>query len=219
MSASTKRKSPLKTIPLRQAGDSVSERLLDTSFDQGVRWLCVFIAGLFTTMTVVALWIDNSLPSHIFMLVIGIGAMSIGTWKLSRLPHAIHPFRLGAKGERAVADVLQDLATTGHRAIHDLQFDNFNVDHVLVGPSGILLLKPRRVARPMFAETPSGSMAPAFSSTMGRGRMTTYNKPSVRRERSKTCFADTWRSHSACAPSCSTRDGGLRGRIETPPSG
>lgn len=143
MSASTKRKSPLKTKPLRQAGESVSEQQRETVLDTGLIWLLVAIAGA-TSLSwwALQLLIEPAL-AQTSMLVLGFGAVGLGLWKVHSIKDTVERFRLGAQGERAVADVLNDLAGSGYRAVHDLQFDNFNVDHVLVGPSGIYVIETK----------------------------------------------------------------------------
>lgn len=143
MSASTKRKSPLKTKPLRQAGESVSDRFFDVFFDYGAPWISVGSSGiLLITFAVLMFWSDPATIQHT-MFVFGIGAIAIALWKLRRFVSMARSLHLGAQGERAVADVLNDLAGSGYRAVHDLQFDNFNVDHVLVGPSGIYVIETK----------------------------------------------------------------------------
>ena len=43
----------------------------------------------------------------------------------------------GYHGERLVGDQLNILMLEGYRVFHDLQFEGFNIDHVLVGPGGV----------------------------------------------------------------------------------
>jgi hypothetical protein len=51
----------------------------------------------------------------------------------------VRPLRLGFKGERAVGEELNQLLRQGFHVFHDLPFDSFNIDHVIVGPTALLL--------------------------------------------------------------------------------
>ncbi len=47
----------------------------------------------------------------------------------------------GYHGERITGDQLSILMLEGYRVFHDLQFDGFNIDHVLVGPGGVFTVE------------------------------------------------------------------------------
>lgn len=49
----------------------------------------------------------------------------------------------GERGELCVAEVLDDLRGHGYRIAHDLKRDGFNVDHVVVGPSGVFAIETK----------------------------------------------------------------------------
>jgi len=93
-------------------------------------------------------------------LLIGLGATAVtfltalffaGRWALRDL------FRyrndcLGYLGEREVSEHLEPLLARGHRVFHDMPAEGakkFNLDHVVVGPSGVALVetKTRRKSR------------------------------------------------------------------------
>ena len=62
---------------------------------------------------------------------------------------------LGWKGERAVGDTLKELERRGYHVFHDLVFDKFNIDHVVVGPGGVFTVetktRSKRVKNPSTA--------------------------------------------------------------------
>jgi hypothetical protein len=71
-------------------------------------------------------------------------------WKIE---DQIRTWRLGMRGEQAVAEALADrtLAAAGYVAFHDVPGDGkWNIDHVVVGPAGVFVLetkaRPRRKA-------------------------------------------------------------------------
>jgi hypothetical protein len=58
-------------------------------------------------------------------------------------------WKLGLKGERAVGQYLQGaLLPLGYFVIHDVRGDNFNIDHVVIGPSGVFAIEVKTRSRP-----------------------------------------------------------------------
>jgi hypothetical protein len=49
----------------------------------------------------------------------------------------------GARGEERVGSVLASLRSRGFVALHDLEFGGGNVDHVVVGPTGVFALETK----------------------------------------------------------------------------
>jgi Nuclease-related domain len=49
----------------------------------------------------------------------------------------------GARGEELVGAVLAELQDEGWFALHDVQFDKGNIDHVVVGPAGIYTIETK----------------------------------------------------------------------------
>jgi hypothetical protein len=60
----------------------------------------------------------------------------------------VYNLKLGYQGERFVGGLLETLREHGYRVFHDLPFDNFNIDHAIVGPAGVFAIetKTRRKA-------------------------------------------------------------------------
>jgi hypothetical protein len=60
-----------------------------------------------------------------------------------RLVPAIIRWRQGARGEEAVGEVLDRLRADGWMALHDVSTGRGNIDHVLVGPAGVLTVETK----------------------------------------------------------------------------
>lgn len=76
-------------------------------------------------------------------------------WRLSRvtaLLEEIKNLRLGLMGERLVAGKLEELAVNGHYVYHDAVAQGaqsaFNIDHIVVGPSGIFAVETKTRRKP-----------------------------------------------------------------------
>jgi hypothetical protein len=55
----------------------------------------------------------------------------------------VRNFRLGSEGERIAAEALQMLVSDGWRVFHDIPAGNFNLDHVAIGPKGVLAIETK----------------------------------------------------------------------------
>lgn len=78
----------------------------------------------------------------------------------------------GASGEEHVGEVLAALAPDGWRAIHDVSLGRGNVDHVLIGPAGLLTIETK--------------------SHGGRRGTSPVARPCSRRTRSRRSTAVSW---------------------------
>lgn len=84
----------------------------------------------------------------IVLLAVGI---PYGIWgrKIPHLLNTIRDYELGFQGERYVGEELNQLLKIGFRVYHDLPFDKFNIDHVLVGPPGVYAVETKTRRKPI----------------------------------------------------------------------
>lgn len=64
-------------------------------------------------------------------------------WLDRRTIPAMERWRRGASGEEHVGRILDGLARDGWLAIHDVNTGHGNIDHVLVGPAGVLTIETK----------------------------------------------------------------------------
>lgn len=64
-------------------------------------------------------------------------------YKFVRVYPQLDRLKQGIKGERYTGQVLEELRANGYRVFHDVIGDNFNIDHVLIGPSGIYIVETK----------------------------------------------------------------------------
>lgn len=60
-----------------------------------------------------------------------------------RLFRTFRNLNRGERGELRVAEVLDDLRSSGYHAIHDIPANGYNIDHVLVGPAGVFAIETK----------------------------------------------------------------------------
>lgn len=139
---------PFKELRRRPAGESTRLRLdeLDLETDLLVLQLLlvpavsmgVFVSPTMQTPGIVAFGCAISVLSAAYVL-----------FKLRPLVRTRADYRLGFEGERYVAEELNQLIAGGVRVFHDVPFESFNLDHVLVGPQGIFVVETKTRRKPV----------------------------------------------------------------------
>jgi hypothetical protein len=87
-------------------------------------------------------------PSPIAMTVIALGAIAFATFRIRALLAEATRLRMARDGERIVAEMLQHLVAAGWRVFHDVAATGFNIDHIAVGPAGILAIETKTRSKP-----------------------------------------------------------------------
>lgn len=141
-------KSPLKAAPLRVAGQSLSEQLIDNAYDHIVG--PYLLAAFFVALAVME-WVRyyfNAAPSpwlYTSLATIGVG------WSVIKIRRGIvkaKSIRQGRDGERAVAQYLEKFRAQGFQIFHDVLSGDANIDHVLIGPRGVYTVETKTISKP-----------------------------------------------------------------------
>jgi hypothetical protein len=90
----------------------------------------------------------NSIWSLIGCIIIGIGFIAYYLFKLIKLMNLRQSYRLGYEGEIAVGQELNQLMRDGYYVYHDFPADKFNIDHIIVGASGIFAVETKARSKP-----------------------------------------------------------------------
>lgn len=141
-------RSPLKDKPLRNPGQSVREQRVDLVFDKLLGPTVVALMFLFWA---VMDWIRYLFPtpSTPWLSSFFAGLVVIYTvWQFSRNWSKIRMLRLAEDGEKAVGQFLESLRASGYSVFHDLVGSDFNVDHVIIGPAGVLTIETKTWSKP-----------------------------------------------------------------------
>lgn len=142
------RRSPLKSKPLRNPGQSLDEQRNDL-FDNKV--LPPLVVALFLLMLAAMEWYRHWFPSPprpIFLTVVAVLAIVYASFRIWRLWPHLKALRLGRDGERAVGQFLERLRQDGYQVFHDLIGTGFNVDHVVIGPAGVFMIETKTYSKP-----------------------------------------------------------------------
>jgi hypothetical protein len=136
-------KSPIKARPLNNPGDSLDKRLQDVATDEIL--LYSLIALLFIIMALLEWWrwYVQVPPSPVFFTVCAVVASGYAAWKIRKALKKIKNIKLGLAGEKAVGQFLELLRENGAKVFHDVQGEKFNLDHVIIHPSGIYVVETK----------------------------------------------------------------------------
>lgn len=141
---------PFRELRRRPAGESLRLKL-ETLDDKLSEWV-MYVAAL---PTVIGIAVAVTRPPSLTFLAIPFAvsvAWSIAAgWKFYRLLRERANYQLGFDGERFVGEELSRLAANGFEIYHDLPFDRFNIDHVLVGPPGVFAVETKTRRKPIAA--------------------------------------------------------------------
>ncbi len=72
-----------------------------------------------------------------------------GTLRLLSLTRELDRLRIGADAEMAVGQELDQLRRVGAAVFHDVPADKFNVDHLVIGPSGVFAIETKGRSKPI----------------------------------------------------------------------
>jgi hypothetical protein len=145
---SSETRSPLKDRPLRNPGQSVEAQRNDLLYDK-------FLAPVLMATMLVLLagfeWWRYFFPSpatpycFTFMAAVGIG---YAAFLIMRAKPQLNALTQARDGEKVVGQFLDRLRENGFHIFHDLIGNDFNVDHVLVGPAGIFTVETKTFSKP-----------------------------------------------------------------------
>lgn len=142
------KRSPLKGASLRNPGQSLDEQKLDLMLDHMaaplmIAFLLIMLAGyewwryLYPRPTN-PIW-------HTFFAVL---AALYAIWKISTTLPILRSLKLACEGEKVVGQFLERLRENGYQIFHDVVGANFNLDHVVVGPGGVLTIETKTRSKP-----------------------------------------------------------------------
>jgi hypothetical protein len=136
-----KRESPFTGNFLKSPGERLRSRLLSINDDINVYLFSAFFSPMIIYSGLIThAYFGNNTPSLPLILMIVLPAAALEAHfilKLVKLINRRRKLRLGYEGQLAVGQELNQLLRYGYYVYHDFPADNFNIDHVVVGPAGV----------------------------------------------------------------------------------
>src|ERR1051326_3461823 len=150
------KESPLRRKPLRLPGQSLQEDA-DRVFEDEI--MNYVVASVFIVVLALIDWIRwfFRLPNQPWVTTFL--ALVIIIYSITRArPALVHyrQLRLGRDGERTVGQELEKLRAHGYRVYHDFLADDFNIDHIVIGPTGVVTVETKTLRKPRDPEVKIG---------------------------------------------------------------
>jgi hypothetical protein len=140
--------SPIKDNPLRNPGESLDEEINELIQGKLMEYFLVLAMAGALTFVEVFLWVleipRNPYIYPIFFLV----CLLIYIPKIIRLKGQLKKLRQGRDGEKAVGQYLELLRQKKAKVFHDIRGETFNLDHVVIAPSGIYVIETKTYSKP-----------------------------------------------------------------------
>jgi hypothetical protein len=134
-------------LHLRSPGESIWSKLDRTSQEITAYGVAVFAVPL-TLCTVYLSYLFFSRGSGewtetVYLSCLCVGFLIFGGNKLRRLVNKRRHLQRVYAGLQVVAQEISQLMLSGHRVFHDFPTGQFNIDHIIVGPSGVYTVQAR----------------------------------------------------------------------------
>lgn len=140
------RRNPLTRNLLRGPGQSLVAEIEKLNDDIGWYLILIFFYPVLIYAMYVPQLIDVTgkyrMPFFVFIIffIVFIGYC---IFKLLPLMKKRYGYRLGLDCEQAVGQELNHLMREGYWVYHDVSFDKYNIDHVVVGPKGVFAVETK----------------------------------------------------------------------------
>jgi hypothetical protein len=145
------RHSPLTSKLLRGPGHALVKELDDINFDVAAYFFLIWGIPVFIfAMHVSApyfLGVRTSTASMIINVLTALGLEAYAVYKLIQFSNRRRRIREGYEAENAVGSELNLLMHDGAYVFHDLQAENFNIDHVIVSSAGVFCVETKSRAK------------------------------------------------------------------------
>ena len=144
-------KSPLKSAPLRNPGQSVDAQIDDLRLDM---FGPIMMATVFVVLAALEWfrWYRHDPPHPLLYALFAVGFIAYAIFRTRRSLKRLKSLKLGRDGERAVGQYLEQVRDSGARVLHDIVSKDFNVDHVVLSQQGIFVVETKTWSKPAQGE-------------------------------------------------------------------
>jgi hypothetical protein len=146
------KRSPLKELPLRQAGQSLSAEMDRIILDK--LQSPMLFALILALLAVFEWWrsFREIPPQPVLMTLTALAASGFALYRFISVRKRIRALRLGMDGEKTVAQFLEMNRDSDWYILNDIPSESFNVDHVVVTPKGLFVVETKTLSKPASGE-------------------------------------------------------------------
>jgi hypothetical protein len=141
------RKNPINMDLLRSPGESLREQIEDKKLDIDAYLTIIPVLPLLLYISYL-----QSSKSIFYSLVLscsGVICIVIATYKLKNLIKIKTKLSLGYDAELSIGQELNTLMRDGYYVFHDIPAENYNIDHVVVGATGVFAVETKGRSKPI----------------------------------------------------------------------
>jgi len=131
---------PFEDLLLRSPGERLRREIADISDDVASY---ILSASTFPLLLFGFYMIGMVKLSSPFLWSSGVVFTAFLMWKIVTLANRRRDLRIGFAGEMAAGEELNRLMLDGYHVYHDFPAERFNIDHILVGPSGVYAVETK----------------------------------------------------------------------------
>jgi len=143
-------KSPIKNLPVRQPGQSTRERFAALFDDEIMPYFLAVVVTFSMALWEWARYSIKSPPQPWTMTILLVVAVLVLIIRIRKTIPLARQLKLGAIGEEAVGQFLDEkLRPMGCQVFHDILGESFNVDHIVVGPTGVFAIETKTHSKPL----------------------------------------------------------------------
>jgi hypothetical protein len=143
-----RKKSPINDDLLNYPGKSLADRIQNEIPDAIMLSIFLMLTPPFLLLIFSVFPKHRTVGfAHIILNTATLIITALFCWKVHSKFRQIRVCRMGLDGERATGEELNQLMKQGYRVYHDLQADKFNIDHIVIGPSGVYAVETKYRAK------------------------------------------------------------------------
>ncbi|HUX81919.1 MAG TPA: nuclease-related domain-containing protein, partial [Halothiobacillus sp.] len=137
-----------KAAPLRYAGQSLDEEIQRVAEDDIFIYIMAASMAIGFAIYEWLRWYSKTPPHPVVVTIFAAIVLVYTVRKVVLAMRKLKTLRMARDGERVVGQFLEGLRETGYRVLHDIVGDNFNIDHLLIGPKGIFTIETKTMSKP-----------------------------------------------------------------------
>lgn len=143
------KRSPLADKPLHNPGQSLEFRRDDLLHDKVLAPMLLAFTMIWFTGMEWWYYFNPSTRSPVAYTITAVVLLGYAIFRIWRTWPELKQLKQGIEGEKAVGQFLERLRENGYQVFHDLTGDDFNVDHVIIGPAGVFTIETKTISKPV----------------------------------------------------------------------
>ena len=142
------KRSPIRQSPLPLPGQSLQREADRLLYDKVLPTIAIPIMALGIAVYEWWRWLHPLPGPPIGFTALAVVLSGHAAYKVPGLIKTVRALNLGLDGEKSVGQELEQLRERGCRVLHDLPGEGFNLDHVVIAPSGIYVIETKTHRKP-----------------------------------------------------------------------